>query len=59
MIKEICDICHQNEPYHKYKVKKLKSVVRSDMHVLRWVRIDICDACYNRLVRMSREDNNQ
>lgn len=51
MKKYICDVCKTNTANYHFKVKELKSVVRSDMHVMRWVRIDICDRCYNKLLR--------
>lgn len=51
MKKCVCDMCKTNDANHRFKVKKLKSVVRSDLHVMRWVQIDICDCCYNKLLR--------
>lgn len=52
MNKCVCDMCRQNPTNHKFKVKRLLSVVRSEMHVMRWVRIDICDSCFNKLLRI-------
>ena len=55
MDKCVCDICCKNTAVHKFKVKRLQGVVRADMHVMRWVRIDICEACYNKLLRAEEE----
>ena len=51
MDKCVCDICSTNTAVHKFKAKRLQGVVRDDMHVMRWVRIDVCEPCYHKLLR--------
>lgn len=51
MNKCVCDVCCKNPAQNQFKVKRQMPVVRADIHVMRWVRIDICDSCFQKLMR--------
>lgn len=52
MNKCICDVCRKNEANHKFKVKRHMLV---DYITGKWGyrKIDICDSCHNKLMRIS------
>lgn len=51
----VCDICCNKVAVHKFKIKKKMEVVRGEFHVLRWVKLDICDSCYQKLMNLNIE----
>ncbi len=52
MDKCMCDVCCKNPANHQFKAKRMLPVIRADMHVKRWVRIDICDSCFRKLLHI-------
>lgn len=56
MQKCLCDICGIEEPQHNYKIKERELLWAGDnMPLIRWKRIDICDACFKNLGKLKYE----
>lgn len=54
----ICDICDSNEANIHLKIKMLKSYYSMDEPpIKRWERIDICENCFNEIIRKSKQEN--
>ena len=55
MNKCICDICNKNEANHKFKVKKY---MMTDYILGKsgYRKIDICDSCYHKLMRIPADE---
>lgn len=51
MNKCICDICNKNEANHKFKVKKYM-MTDYILGKFGYRKIDICDSCYRKLMRI-------
>lgn len=55
MNKCICDVCREHESNRHFKVKRLQPTICDGLHWMAWVRIDICDSCYHKLLRAKRD----
>ncbi|MFR8012074.1 MAG: hypothetical protein ACLU8W_09990 [Clostridia bacterium] len=59
MIKCVCDICRKNEADEHFKVKKLVPTLLTELGVFdTWERIDICQECYNKLIKGLEDEKN-
>lgn len=58
MKKIVCDICRKNEASEKFKVKKEK-ITNYELFTRDYVRIDICESCYRKLLNASNENSGQ
>lgn len=56
MTKCVCDICKENEPNKKFKVKQNKHMWRNGYYWSGWGRIDICEDCYLKLISLTDND---
>ena len=56
MITELCDICKKEYLNHKFKVKKEQCFFDGMCFWLKYKRIDICDACYNKLINATENE---
>ena len=54
----VCDICKERNADIHFKVKQLKAVYSGDVSNRRWVRIDVCPVCYDKLFRITKDKNN-
>lgn len=57
MQKYVCDICGIDEPKHNWKIKEKRLYLGRDEAppLLRWDRMDICDKCFENLVKLRYE----
>lgn len=55
MYKCVCDVCRSNEANQHFKVKKLCKVFRFPREVSEWVKLDICDQCYEKFIGIIHE----
>mgnify|MGYP000814690591 CR=1 FL=1 len=54
MYKCICDMCGKNEASEHFKVKKrIKKFDYSGFPRHKYVKIDICQSCYHKLIRLA------
>ena len=62
MQKVICDICEKKAADKHFKVKKEIETANFDMGFVfpkrEWVRIDICEYCYEKLFNINKEVEN-
>lgn len=60
MNRRICDICEEHEEDKNYKVKERKEFPVFEyghiFHAPKWVRIDICPSCYEKLIKATRKE---
>lgn len=57
MKKIVCDVCGQRTADIHFKVKQLKAVYSGDFSTRRWVGIDVCPVCYEKLLDSVKADN--
>lgn len=57
MTKEVCDVCGKNYPNHKFKVKKEMKYCDRMICLFKYMRIDICDSCYRKLINIKEALN--
>lgn len=56
MIKCLCDICKENEANKHFKVKRPEYRWRDGYHGTNYVKIDICENCYNKLISLTDKE---
>lgn len=56
MTKCVCDICRKNEASKHLKIKKLTPTLTECETFEKWQRIDICQGCYNKLIKGLEEE---
>lgn len=54
MNKFICDICNKNESSRKFKIKEY-GIIDYFTGKFGYRKIDICDSCYHKLMRISAD----
>lgn len=58
MLKRICDICKTNKSNTRFKVK-VKDTYCDGNYTTRWLNLDICSKCYNNLINLCKQSNNE
>ena len=55
----VCDVCKKNYADERFKVKQEKTLGSYEYGIVfpkkSWVEIDICDKCYEQLIKISRQ----
>lgn len=60
MQKCVCDICGIDEPQRNWKIKEKRLYHSGDkIPLIRWYRMDICDKCFENLVKLRYEQDLQ
>lgn len=59
MNKCICDICCDKPAANKFKVKQYKPIVRNGFHGQSWVKLDICESCYRKLISIHNDKSTE
>ena len=51
MLKRVCDFCGSSNVTDRFKIKQLRDFISwNDDHVRSWVKLDMCEKCYYRLI---------